>query len=137
MPEIVFPKPRDSQIPGMEVFTDSAKTAAAVALCALLKGDADGVVPNPVDNPYPTHVALHKATAAGEWISIAKEGSVAGFETTGINPFDRVFPSAAVPGGMATKEHAIPDAPSIGSVTADGMRIVFNMFTGGPSPEAV
>jgi hypothetical protein len=124
MPEIVFTKPRDVLIPGMETFNDSVQVAANVALCQLVHGSAAGIVPNPINQVRPAGVALHKGDA-GEWISMGKMGEVSGFDTTNINPFELVYPSAAVAGGWATGAQALAGAPPVGRVTADGLRIVF------------
>lgn len=124
MSEIVFTKPRDAEIPGMETFNDSVQCAAAVGLLQLVTGSAAGIVPNPINNVRPAAVALHSG-AVGEWISMGKMGECSGFDVAGINPFDLVYPSAAVPGGWATGAQALAGAPPVGRISADGLRLVF------------
>ena len=126
MPEIVFPKPRDTEIPGFACHNDNVKLAGAVTVCDLMKYDANGGVKNPTNNPRPNCVALHTGVI-GQWISVGNQGELAGFDRTGINPGDFVYPSGTVAGGMATGAQAQSGAPPVGHISPDGERIVFTL----------
>lgn len=120
--EIVFTDGRNVQMPGQANGNDNAVCTANITKLTLVEGAAAGIAPNTGLNPV--GVALEKGDA-GEIIGYGTDAELAGFDPTGINPFDLVYPSAAVVGGMATGAEKKADSLPCGRVTGDGKRIKY------------
>lgn len=121
MPEIVFTRPRVVEIPGMAHDNDNAVAAALCLKCQLIAGTPAGVVPNPAGGADPLGVALEQGGVA-ETFGYGTNCEIAGFDPTGLNPYDIVGPSLAVPGGMATGDERVPGV-KVGRITYDLGRI--------------
>lgn len=126
MAQVVFLRPHVVMMPGQQNDNDNGVCTANVVKLQLVQGQPGGIRPNPAGNARPLGIALEKG-GPGETIGYGQSTECSGFDTTGINPFDEVGPSAAIAGGLATGADRANDATgqpvTIGRVTGDGQRI--------------
>lgn len=121
MPEIVWLKPHVVEMPGQANGNFNGVALVPITKLAVVSGASAGCSLNTGLNPL--GVCLQDNVIATQTFGYMTDGEIAGFDPTGINAHDLVYPSAAVPGGLATGAEKLANSLPCGRVTNDVARI--------------